>query len=841
MLSARAQADLSLLLLDVLGCAAAGARLVPYERFLRERPLGAEATIWFHGQRSSASHAALANGCLAHHVEMDDGQTAASLHGGVTVIPAALALGERVGANGRDILTAIACGYGAGVACGRGLKQGINDHNLHPPSMVGCLGAAAAAAKLLGLSAEQSASALGLVGTLMPLGPFESFTRGATVKDLYGGWPAFVGIRAARFVEQGLSGPLEIFSSERDGVGTFLLHRAIEDRAVLDSLDWEEALDVYIKPFATCRAVQASLTALEKLLPLDVDAIQSIDVATYGFAAELSRDSDASTAIGAKTSIPYGIATLLLDGRVDPEAFVESALASAGRRQLAERVEVRSALEQGAKVTVTFRDGEQKSATANEARSESDVRAKFRRLAGAAARAIEDAVDRLPDDGLEPLLAALRISPPHAPRAPRQPHPRPRASATSPLHRLASWAVDSQEVPFEARHAARRLLVDQVGVSLAGALEIPLMPGEPEATVWSSGLRAHAPDVVLQNRIAGDDLELHAGPEVAAAAVAASEIAGSTLGELLDAIAIAFEVEAYFRSWLQPGVERHGLHPPALFGALSAAAASARLLGRNAEDFAGALASAAALAPQSPYVAFSRGVTGKWLYGAFSQRLGLECALWIPAGIAGPASVFEGNRGIARALLDGPSEAPTFAPEEWTVTKVTFKPYRSSRACHPALSAVEKLGPIDPDDIERVEVCTYPFAVELEERARGRSHIAAQMSVRRAVALLLARGGLDWNSLSTPGVAALEKRIRVSSNHAPAFPRTRRAEVRATMKDGSLLVSESDAKWSETNPATDEELRARFLAAVRGRQVLDPWEAPDDTRVSELFGERSSG
>jgi 2-methylcitrate dehydratase PrpD len=829
-LSVHAREKLPLLLLDALGCAAAGARLNPYDAFVTGQPEDDEASIWFWERRSTTEHAALVNGSLAHHVEMDDGQSDASLHGGVTVIPAAIAVGEAIEASGESLLLAIAAGYAAAVACGRPLKEGINDHNLHPPSMVGCFGAAAAAASLLGHSAEETASALGLAGVLMPLGPFESFTRGATIKDLYGGWPAFVGVVAARYARHGLSGPLELFSSERDGIGRFLAHRAIGER--LD-LDLDDSLDVYIKPFATCRAVHASLTALEQLLPLDVEDISSIDVETYRFASELSHDSDPSTVIGAKTSIPYAVATLLLDGRVDPEAFAPEALKSSDRRRLAALVSVRHTLEQGARVTVTFRNAGGRTALVREARSETDVRAKFRRLAGEWAEPMERAVDSLRHQGLEPLLASL------GPRSPKSPTPSSRAhpsrSMSTWLRDMARWVVDTRDVAPEARHAARRLIMDQIGVSLAGACEIPLRNGRPEATVWASGLKAHAPDAVLQNRIAGDDLELTAGPEIGAAAVAAAEIAGSSLRELLEAIAIASDVESYFRRWMQPGVEHHGLHPPAVFGAFSAATVSARLLGLDADELVGALASAAALAPQSPYVAFSSGVTGKWLYGAFSQKLGLSSALWARQGIVGPDSVFDGRRGIVRAFFDGPSERPGFAPGDWAITKVTFKPYPSSRACHAALTAVEKLSPLDADSIERVEILSYPFSVELEHRSQGDSHIAAQMSVRRAIALFLARGTLDWTALSHPKVADLKRRTTVTSNEAPAFPRTRRAKVRITLTDGRLLSSESDAKWSESRPATDEELRARFLRAARGRKVPDLWEAPDHTRVRDLF------
>ncbi|MFQ5791699.1 MAG: MmgE/PrpD family protein, partial [Acidobacteriota bacterium] len=212
-LSPPVQSRTPLLLLDAVGCAAAGVRLNPYPDFVgailrAEGPR--QASLWFQAEMTPAPHAALVNASLAHHVEMDDGNPRASLHGGVSVVPAAVAVAETTGASGRELLISIVAGYDAAVACGRKLLRGIEDHRLHPPSMVGCFGAAAAASRLWGLSAQEIANALALAGTFLPMGPFEAFTKGAPVKDLYGGWPAMLGVHAALLAREGLAGPHQV-------------------------------------------------------------------------------------------------------------------------------------------------------------------------------------------------------------------------------------------------------------------------------------------------------------------------------------------------------------------------------------------------------------------------------------------------------------------------------------------------------------------------------------------------------------------------------------------------------------------------------------------------------
>lgn len=395
------------------------------------------------------------------------------------------------------------------------------------------------------------------------------------------------------------------------------------------------------------------------------------------------------------------------------------------------------------------------------------------------------------------------------------------------LTELAHWAVELDTIPARARHAARRVLMDQVGVSLAGGKQLDtLSTGRPSATVWSSGERRYAPDAALANRFAGDDLELTAGPEVGAAGVAAAELAGATLGALYVAIAVAGELEQYVRGWLQSAVERHGLHPPAVFGAFSAAAVATKLLRLDVDRFTGALGAALALAPQSPYVSFSRGATGKWLYGAWSQRLGVQSALWAHAGVVGADTTLEGSRGIAQAFLHRREPALPFRPPEstegWAITRVTHKAFPCSRACHPALTALEKLAHIDGNDIERAEVWSYPFSVELEKRSAKNNPIASQMSVSRIVSAAL--GG------KVPVVVHSE-----GSETLPPAQRVRKARVRLTLKDGSVREEAAGAKWDASAPATDDELRHRFLEMTEGKKCFDPWKAGEDTRVVELL------
>lgn len=426
------------------------------------------------------------------------------------------------------------------------------------------------------------------------------------------------------------------------------------------------------------------------------------------------------------------------------------------------------------------------------------------------------------------------------------------------LSSLSTWAISHSPTP-DARHAARRLLMDQIGISIAGHDRLGRHPtevlaarmtGRPGATLWSTGRMAHAPYAALANRCAGDELELTAGPECVAAAVAAAETADATMRDLLDAICVAAQVEEYLRGWLLLPMERHGLHPPAALAAVASASAVARLLQMPVDRCAGTLAAAVALAPQSAYVAFSRGASGKTIYGGWGQMLGLWSAMLSQAGTTGAATALEGNRGVAQALLDagGPVTPPPFDPDGLAVARVPFKAYPCNRASHAALTAIDSLPTLPADDIAGVSILTYPYAVDLDRRSHGDAPIAAQVSIRTTVALRLLHGRLEPGRafaperLADPRVGSLVEAITVDT--LPGMDddaaRVRLARVEVRMRDGRHHAAETEARWGAQAPASDAELRSRFEHHTAHHRPFDPWTADDSSSVRSLLARKTS-
>ena len=189
------------LLLDLIGVALAGARQPSSppaaNAALALGGTGGKANIIGTQARTSASWAALANGTAAHAVELDDVTTESSLHPGVAVIPAAIALAQELEVPPTTLMEAIIAGYEVTMRVGNALNPAsAYARGFHPTGVAGVFGAAMAAAHLLQLSVEQRSLAQGIAGT-MASGSLEYLSDCAWTKRLNAGWAGHAGITAA--------------------------------------------------------------------------------------------------------------------------------------------------------------------------------------------------------------------------------------------------------------------------------------------------------------------------------------------------------------------------------------------------------------------------------------------------------------------------------------------------------------------------------------------------------------------------------------------------------------------------------------------------------------------
>ncbi len=356
-------------LADSLAAIAAGSA-EPEVRALTEKMApsapGAASLIGHEG-RASTAVAAFINGTAGTFLELDEGNQFSRGHPGIHALPAALAVAEgQIGAgrtvSGQDLLTAMVLGYEIGARIGIASKI---LPSMHPHGTWGTVGAAVAVAKLHGANAQAMAETINVASTLGLATSRQTMLQGGTVRNSFAGFSGQIGVTAWQLVDSG-------FTGEADGLATIW--------GSVSSTDWQPAEMVaelgtryeiarnYFKRHACCRYNHGALDALAMILAkpgtLDPNAVAHVKVETYSLAAQLCDRSPRNTLAG-KFSLPFSIATTLINGSSGVESFTWEKIQDPAIQAFADKVEVVEAPAmtammpdyRPARVTLTFADG----------------------------------------------------------------------------------------------------------------------------------------------------------------------------------------------------------------------------------------------------------------------------------------------------------------------------------------------------------------------------------------------------------------------------------------------------------------------------------------------------
>ena len=425
---AEVQRHAKLVLLDTLGVILAGGER-PEVRQLRERlaaTAGTGATVFARGWPSQDPRtAALLNGIAGRSIELCEGLRFVSGQAAMQVLPGVLAVGEQIGASGREILAAFILGYDVAAR----LSGGFTPRPLaHQNGQVPLLAAAAAGARLRRLDAAGISRAMRIATTMLLTPSYTNAVAGATALNVAGGMSGFA---AALAPELALAG----FEAQADAVEEALGHLVgggFTPDGVLDELGarWEITRN-YFRLYACCNPIHPALDCLQEALTElgpRPEEIARIEVATYRFASVM-RNPDPPNYFASKYSLPHAAATMAVRGHAGYSALDDSALDDPAIAALRHRVQVSedpvmSAVAprlRPARVTVTLTDGRSSTRARDSHRgdfqqpfAESEIREKFRELAAVVltpegAKAVEQAVDRSEEwASLAELTALLR-------------------------------------------------------------------------------------------------------------------------------------------------------------------------------------------------------------------------------------------------------------------------------------------------------------------------------------------------------------------------------------------------------------------------------------------------
>ncbi len=292
------------------------------------------------GRPATVRAAALINGAAAHTAEVDDIFRDGIYHPGAPTIAAALALAQGARASGEAFLRAVVVGYEISTRIGAAMGR-AHYRYWHNTGTIGCFGACAAAAELLGLDRTRFAHALATVATFSAA--LQQAMRGDSMsKPLHAGNAAQAGLTAALAAKEGVTGSLDVLEGEA-GYG----------RAMSDGPDWDKALATLGREFHVTRmtfknhtccghsfaAIDGAL-ALKANMGLEARDIERVRVGTYKAALDVAGIEQPRTPAEARFSLKYVVATALTGGSVRFAAFEPERLQDPATRALMERIEV---------------------------------------------------------------------------------------------------------------------------------------------------------------------------------------------------------------------------------------------------------------------------------------------------------------------------------------------------------------------------------------------------------------------------------------------------------------------------------------------------------------------
>jgi 2-methylcitrate dehydratase PrpD len=286
-------------------------------------PARGSARIYGDATPVSAEVAALVNGTAGHGFDFDDLHMPTMSHPGCVVIPAAIAVALERGADGRALLTAVAAGYEPLLRTGLAAGLRYGELGFHATGVLGPLGSAVAAARLLG---AEPVDALGLAASMgAGVKAFNEVGPGM-VKRLHAGRAAEAGVLAARLAAAGYEGPRRALSA-RFGLARVLGMGEEVDIGALDRALGAPFLveDVYIKPYAACGGVHGAVRAAELLYkerPLAEEEIAAVTVGVPPRCIAQNSDPEPSDLMAAQYSTETCVAIALLGGATDPDRFV---------------------------------------------------------------------------------------------------------------------------------------------------------------------------------------------------------------------------------------------------------------------------------------------------------------------------------------------------------------------------------------------------------------------------------------------------------------------------------------------------------------------------------------
>ena len=408
---------------DIIGCVFES-RHLPWSRQARSLAVRVDdgATIIGDDHAVAAADAAFANAVMGHGLVREDMHPGSISHLGIVVLPALLAVAETRPVSGREFIAAAVVGYEVGGRLGRALMDRDIARIHRPTGITGPIAAAAACARLMGLSVDGIASAVALAANTTS--GFNQWAHtGGSEMFFHAGFAARNAVTAARLAAAGAFASPSALDGVAGLFAAFGKREAAVDVHLFDGPP--EILSVYHKPVPACNFAQTPAQAAlhaARSAALPAGRIAAIEVRVPQAGASYpgcDHQGPFATILQAKMSIQYNVAAAVLHGRIAESNFANLADPELARLVAATTLVVDDEMtqaypgRQGGAVTLRSAGGDVYRAHLDDVIPADDAAVRQRFL-GALTAALDDVAARAVDAAIEGLL--------HEPNAARLAH-----------------------------------------------------------------------------------------------------------------------------------------------------------------------------------------------------------------------------------------------------------------------------------------------------------------------------------------------------------------------------------------------------------------------------------
>jgi 2-methylcitrate dehydratase PrpD len=422
---------------------------------------------------------------------------------------------------------------------------------------------------------------------------------------------------------------------------------------------------------------------------------------------------------------------------------------------------------------------------------------------------------------------------------------------------VAEFPADA--LPGSTLHAAKRALLDGIGVMLAASgtspevapfVDLAAASGGGRAAVLGTGIRTGGAMAAFANGAMAHALDFedafdaapsHPNASLLPAALAVAQTEGPVSGrELLAAVAIGCDLVCRLGLSLRREMEAGGWYPPPILGGFGAVAAAGRLRRLSAEQMRDAFSLMLCQAGMPGEIKYSRDTVIRAVREAFPAQAAVQASALARAGVRGFEAPFEGKAGFFRLYAEGQFEPAAILDglgETFWIEQLSFKRWPACRGTHAYIEAAQALRAQHGfTAAEVVSIVATGGEVQrmlvepVERKAAPATVIDAKFSIPFTIAAAFTDAEVTLDSfeqLTDPAKRALAGKVRFEQH--PDWGRERAAS-------GGLAVELADGRrvehWIEiaaghvSRPIPDDALTAKFLTcAGRARVPLSSAEA----------------